>query len=220
MGRYRAEIERDFLDAYSDDYLGNALRALTAVYNVAHKECAEKYPPRVAHGLYPQMRLGMLDRELLALTKDYAGISASMEPNHTGTGFFLLISSGNVFLTTHAAESPNRLPRYAKFRQTYARASAPNLFDDPPEEGEILYAILLHGPEATNKMLPDFAHIVVPNRDCSEYVARIDLFAHVARLGTEVRGVEEEEIEDRAFPTLKPGVERRKDEKGTEDRTG
>lgn len=220
MARYRAEIERDFLDSYSVDFLGNVLRTLNSNYGASYRESNANYPTRIAHDLYPQVRRAMFDRALLALVKDYPGTTASMEPNHTGTGFHLLLSSGNVFLTANAADHPNRLPRYAKFRETYARASTPNLFDEPPEEGEILYAMLLHGPEAMNKMRPDFAHVVFPNRDCSEIVGRINLFTDVARLDGEAWGVEEETFEDKAFPALKPDVERRKSEEGAEGKAG
>ncbi len=220
MGRYRAEIERDFLDAYSDDFLRDVARALSAAYRAAYEECRVNYPPPIAHNLYPQVRYAMIERELLAIAENYAEIGASSEPNYTGTNYYTLLSSNNVFLTANAVDHPNRLIRYARFRDTYAQASTPNLFGEPPQEGDILYGILLHGPEMTDKAHPEFAHVVFPNRGCSEYVGRIDLLARLARVAGEQWDIEEEKIPDTAYPSLRPDVERRKgEEKGAEGHT-
>src|SRR5215213_4812501 len=220
MAKYRAEIERDFLNAYSDDFLRDAVRALYIVYRAADEECRASYPPLIAHDLYPQLRYAMIERELLAIAENYAEIKASSEPNHTGNSYFTLLSSNNVFLTANVVDSPNRLIRYARFRDTYAQLSTPNLFGEPPQEGEILYGILLHGPEMSGRAQPEFAHIVFPNRDCSEYVGRIDLLASLAETDTTRWADEEENIPDTAYPSLRPGVERKNDEEGAGDNAG
>ncbi len=221
MGRYRAEIEQDFLTAFSDDLLRDVVRASVAAYRSAHEDCRVNYPVQVAHDLYPVMRRANLERDLLAIADGYSEITGTSKPNHKGTSYYTLLSSGHVFLTANAVKHPNELVRYAMYRETYAIASAPNLFGPPPEEGRILYAILLHGPEQKDKMRPEFVHIVFPNRDCSEYVGRIDLLARFADLVKELRKTEEESVPDKAFPSLRPGVERRKDEdEGAEGQTG
>ena len=220
MGRYRAEVEQDFLNAYSNDFLRDVVRALHAVYRAADEECKANYPPAIAHDLYPQMRYAMIERELLAVANNYAGITASSKPNYTGNSYYTLLSSNNVFLTANAVDHPNRLIRYARFRNTYAQASTPNLFGEPPQEGDILYGILLHGPEMTDRAHPEFAHIVFPNRDCSEYVGRINLLTSLAEPGAAGWATEEEHIPDKAYPSLRPGIERKSKEEGAEDQTG
>ena len=157
----------------------------------------------------------------MAIAEDYPEITGASKPNHRGTSYYTLLSSGSVFLTANAVQQPNELVRYAMYRETYAIASVPNLFGEPPAEGGILYAILLHGPEEEDKMRPEFVHIVFPNKDCSEYVGRIDLLLRFADLVEELRKTEEEGFEDKAFPSLRPGVEWQKDkEEGAEDQTG
>ena len=107
------------------------------------------------------------------------------------------------------------------YRETYARASQPNLFGEPPEEGTILYRVLLHGPEEQNKTRPGFAHVAFPNKDCSDYVGRINLFGRFPELVSELWSFEEEMIPDELDMGIRPESERRKDdEEGTEDHTG
>ena len=196
------------------------MRALHAVYPAADKECKANYPPAIAHDFYPQMRYAMIERELLAIAGNYTEITASSEPNHTGNSYYTLLSSNNVFLTANAVDHPNKLIRYARFRNTYAQASTPNLFGDPPQEGDVLYGILLHGPEMTDRVRPKFAHVVFPNRGCSEYVGRIDLLASLAGSDASKWATEEESVPDKAYPSLRPGVEKKNKEEKTGDQTG
>jgi hypothetical protein len=221
MGKFREDIEGDFFAAFSDDFLEQVLRVLAASYRGAHAECRLQYPPAEAHDLYPIMRRAIIESQLGEVAKEYPEISASPKPNHSGTSYYRLLSSGNVFLTVNAVEHPNAKVRRAMFRNTYAESSQLNLFGPPPEEGTMLYGILLHGPELLNKTRPEFAHIVFPNRDCSEYVGRIDLFNRFSGLVSELWSFEEEEIPDELDMGIRPESERRKDdEEGMEDHTG
>src|SRR5215213_2662557 len=173
MGRFRAEIEQDFLAAYPDDLLRDVLRALAAVYPGALADCRSKHPAPETHDLYPHVRRAMLEYQLREIAKGYTGIVASAELNYKGTSYYTLLRSGSVYLTANAVETPSARVRHAMYRETYARTSQPNLFGGPLEEGTMLYGILLHGPEVKNKARPEFAHIAFPNQDCSEYIARI-----------------------------------------------
>ena len=155
-----------------------------------------QYPRAEAHDLYPIMRRAMIESQLAEAAKEYPEISAEPTPNPTGTSYYRLLSSGNVRLTVNAVDHPNTKVRRAMFRNTYAQASQPNLFGETPEEGTMLYGILLHGPELINKTRPEFAHIVIPNRDCSKYLGRIDLFGRYSGLVSELWTYEEEEIPD------------------------
>ena len=222
MGRFREELEGDFHAAYSDDFLRDSLRVLASSYRGAHADCRMQYPAPEAHDLYPIVRRAMVEYQLRQLVQNYyPEISASAELNHGGTSYYTLLASNNVFLTAHAVEQPNRTVRKAMYRETYARASQPNLFGEPPEEGTILYGVLLHGPEELNKTRPEFAHVAFPNKDCSDYVGRIDLFGRFPELVNELWSFEEEEIPDELDMGIKPESERRKDnEEGAEDHTG
>ncbi len=218
MGRYRAEVEWHFLNAFPGDFLRDAARVLPTAYRAAHEECKANYPPPIAHDHYPQLRYAMIERELLAIAENYAEITASSEPNSTGNSYYTLLSCGNVFLTANAVDHPNRLIRYARFRNTYAQASTPTLFGEPPQEGDILYGILLHGP--TDSAYPEFARVAIPNRDCSEYVGGVDLLTSLAGPDAVQWATEEENILDTAYPSLRPGVERKNEAEGAEDSTG
>lgn len=221
MGRFREEMEQDFLIAYSDDFLRDALRVLAASYRGAHADCSMQFPAPEAHDLYPIMRRAMVESQMRELTEGYPEISATSELNHGGTSYYTLLSSGNVFLTANAVENPEKPVRKAMYRETYARASQPNLFEEPPVEGAILYGILLHGPDELNKTRPEFVHIAFPNKDCSDYVGRVDLFGRFPDLVGELWSIEEELIPDELDMEIRPESERREDnEEGAEDHTG
>jgi hypothetical protein len=221
MARFRQELEDEFFAAFPDDFLQQTLRVLASSYRGAHAECRLQYPPAEAHDLYPIMRRAMIESQLAEVAKEYPEISAEPTPNPTGTSYYRLLSSGNVRLTVNAVDHPNTKVRRAMFRNTYAQASQPNLFGEPLEEGTMLYGILLHGPELINKTRPEFAHIVIPNRDCSEYLGRIDLFGRYSGLARELWTYEEEEIPDELDMGIRPESERRKDdEEEAEDHTG
>lgn len=167
------------------------------------------------------MRRAMVEYQIRELAEGYPEISASAQLNYGGTSYYTLLSSGNVFLTANAVDHPNKTVRKAMFRETYARASQPNLFGEPPEEGTILYGILLHGPDELNKTRPEFAHIAFPNKDCSDYVGRVDLFGRFPELVSELWSIDEEVIPDELDMGIRPESERRKDdEEGAEDHTG
>jgi hypothetical protein len=221
MRRFREDVEGDFLAAYSDYFLQDALRILATSYRGAHADCRVQFPAPEAHDLYPIMRRAMIEYQIRELAKSYPEISASAQPNHGGTSYYTLLSSGNVFLTANAVDHPNKTVRKAMFRETYARASQPNLFGEPPEEGTILYGILLHGPDELNKTRPEFAHIAFPNKDCSDYVGRVDLFGRFPGLVSELWSVDEEVIPDELDMGIRPESERRKEgEEEAEDHTG
>src|SRR5687767_6733200 len=102
MARYRAEIEQDFRAAYSGDLLRDVVRASVAAYRSAHEDCRVNYPVQIAHDLYPYVRRANLERDLLAIAEGYPGITAASKPNHRGTSYYTLLSSGSVFLTANA----------------------------------------------------------------------------------------------------------------------
>lgn len=221
MERFREELERDFLAAYSDEFLQDAVRILAASYRGAHADCKMQFPAPEAHDLYPIVRRAMVEYQMRELTESYPEIAASAELNHGGTSYYTLLVSGSIFLTANAVENPNKTVRKAMYRETHARASQPNLFGEPPEEGTILYGILLHGPDELNKARPEFAHIAFPNKDCSDYVGRVDLFGRFPELVRELWSIEEEVIPDELDMGIRPESERRKDdEEGAEDHTG
>lgn len=221
MERFREELERDFLAAYSDEFLQDAVRILAASYRGAHADCKMQFPAPEAHDLYPIVRRAMVEYQMRELAESYPEIAASAELNHGGTSYYTLLVSGSIFLTANAVENPNKTVRKAMYRETYARASQPNLFGEPPEEGTILYGILLHGPDELNKARPEFAHIAFPNKDCSDYVGRVDLFGRFPELVRELWSIEEEVIPDELDMGIRPESERRKDdEEGAEDHTG
>lgn len=220
MGRFAAELREDFLAAYSDEFLQDVLRILASAYRGAFADCRSQFPVPEAHDLYPIVRRAMIEHQLREITNDYPEIRASAELNHGGTSFYTLLSSGNVYLTANAVEHRNKPVRKAMFRETYARVSQPNLFGEPPEEGTVLYGLLLHGADELNKARPEFVHIAVPNKDCSEYLARVDLFDRFPKPVNDLWSIDEEEIPDELDMGIRPGSEQRKGNEEAEGHTG
>jgi hypothetical protein len=220
MAGYGDEVTREFLPAYPDDFLQDVIRLLAAVYRGAYQDCRINYAEPEAHDLYPQVRRAMLEGQLRELARSH-GITASAETNHGGTSFYTLLASNNVLLTANAVDHPNIIIRRAAYRETYARASQLKLFGEQPPKGPVLYAILLHGPDALNRARPEFAHIVFPDESCKQYVARINLFDKFRDLVEELWNTEEEIVEDKLDVRLRPNAKERNDEeKGAEDQTG
>jgi hypothetical protein len=217
-GAYGDEVKRQFLAAYPDDFLRDALRLLPTVYRGAHLDCAFSHAGPEAHYLYPHKRRAMLEGQLRELARSY-GITASAESNHGGTGYYTLLASGNVRMTANAVDNPSVIPRRAVFRETYARDSQLKLFGEQPPTGTLLYAILLHGPDALNPARPAFAHIVFPNESFTQYVARINLFDRFSDLLSELWNIEEATVFDDLDIQIRPDAERQDDE-GEEEAEG
>ncbi len=221
MASYGDEIARQFLRAYSDDFLQDGIRLLHTAYRGSHEECRSSHAAPEAHDLYPHVRRARIEGQLRGLARMH-GITASAERNHAGTSNYTLLTSGNVLLTANAVDHPNVIVRRAVFRETFARASQLKLFGDEevpeqPSKGPLLYAILLHGPDVLNRAVPEFAHIVFPDETCQQYAARINLFDRFRTLVDELRGVEEEVVADNLDVRIRPDAgEKNRNEQGTE----
>lgn len=210
-GAYGDELEREFLAAYADDFLRDALRLLATVYRGAHEDCRFSHAEPEAHDLYPYKRRAMLEGQLRGLARSY-GITASAERNHGGTSNYTLLASGNVLLTANAVEHPNTVIRRAVYRETYARAAQLKLFGEQPPRGDMLYAILLHGPDISNRARPEFAHIVFPDESCKRYVARINLFDRFSDVVGELWTIEEATVFDDLDIRIRTDIEEQDDE--------
>lgn len=217
-GAYGDELERDFFTAYTDDFLRDALRLLATVYRGAHEDCRFSHAEPEAHDLYPHKRRAMLEGQLRDLARSH-GITASAERNHGGTSNYTLLASGDVLLTANAVEHPNTIIRRAVYRETYARAAQLKLFGEQPPKGPVLYAILLHGPDVSNRARPEFAYIVFPDESCKRYVARINLFDRFSDVTNELWTIEEATVFDDLDIQIRTDIEEQDDE-GEEETKG
>lgn len=217
-GAYGDELEREFLAAYADDFLRDTLRLLATVYRGAHEDCRFSHAEPEAHDLYPHKRRAMLEGQLRELAKSY-GITASAEHNYGGTSNYTLLASDNILLTANAVDNPKTVIRRAVYRETYARAAQLKLFGEQPPRGDRLYAILLHGPDESNRARPEFAHIVFPDESCKRYVYRINLFDKFSDLVSELWTIEEATVFDDLDIQIRQDIDEQDDE-GEEEAEG
>jgi hypothetical protein len=189
------EMRQSFLRAYQEDFLKDLIRLTKTVYLSAYEECKKNYPLEEAHDLRGHIRRAKLEVQLRELGKRYSNVYTNVQTNKKKTSYFTTLQAENVVITANQVAHPKIMVRSAMFRNTLARSSQIELYDEqieiPPVDAS-LYAILLHGEDATNPKRPGFAQIVFPNSDCTKYLAQINLFAKYNVLVSELWSVKEE----------------------------
>ncbi len=207
------EIKATFRDAHRDDFLEDVIRLLAGEYRTAYDECAMFYPWEEAHDLRPHARRAKIEAKVRDLANSFPGVTATVEPNATGTSYHTRIVSKNVILTINCVQHPNDLVRHAEFRNAYANAQM-DLFepDEPPPPDGYIYAMWIHGASKRNPKRPDFMHIVFPDEKCASYICRIDLLAipRFKKLANELWPAEIERVEDDLDMRLRTDAKKKK----------
>jgi hypothetical protein len=147
---------------------------------------AQELQPGPTKNVYPYNRCANIDSNLLALNNKYEGLKALSEINHAGNWFYTLISYENIRMTMSAVESPTTVPRESGFRNDLANCQFKFNYDEytgnievselKGDADTIIYALIIHGPAIDNPQYPAFIDIVFPNKKCTEYLDRINLF--------------------------------------------
>jgi hypothetical protein len=80
--------------------------------------------------------------------------------------------------------------QHAIFRQELAAEAQLDLFLPPAPTplpiDQLLFALLLHGYDKSDKSKPSFVHIVFPDNLCQFYMARINLLARFSEIAAEM----------------------------------
>ncbi|GIK17522.1 MAG: hypothetical protein BroJett003_24860 [Planctomycetota bacterium] len=209
-----------FCEQVSESFLEDVVRCFVTTWRDADQKAREWFPEPERHDLQPHLRRAMLECELRGVATRH-GLSASSTKNSKGTASFTQVVSGRVIITASAVPEPNDIVRHAEFRFTFARSNQLSLFGEPAPAipDSPLYALILHGPGATetdesgkvvrSTAKPGFVDVVFPapiagTPDKIEYVGgRLRLLERYANVLTEGRVAKAEVVEFIAEPKLR-----------------
>lgn len=215
MGRegFPEEVKRHFFAAYPRDFLEDVVRMLFLRYPSTDEECRDKHEEPEARDVYPYERRAVIEGELRRIAKSH-GISATTEKNCRKSHSYTLLQSDGVLLTASAVDNPNKIPRPAEHRKTYARSAMLKLFGEQPPQSDTLYAILQHGSDPLDRAQLGFADIVFPDESYSRPATRIPLLDEFKDLVDSLRSVRWEGVASEPPIRLRSDIKRGE---GTED---
>jgi len=196
------------LNSLPYDFLEDTLRLLHEVYKTSYSKTIEDFPPNVSRTKVGYERWAMMERDWPLLAKKH-GLTVFEQPNANGGWYHVEVGSADIVLTHSKVDHPDKLVQKAIFRNTLATSNQPDLFPDllpttvPIAAERRYYVMLLHGPVSGRRDVPAFAQLVVPNSDCTEYLAGVDLFKHCYEVASELAGGQLEVIQPTAKPTIK-----------------
>lgn len=156
--------------------------------------------------IFPYNLNAHIDSNLLALNNKYQGLKATSEINKACNWRYTLTSYEKIRLTASNVDSPMTSPRDSSFRNDFASCqyrwdvNNGNLEQCQLTEigDSIIYGLVIHSPATDNPRLPAFIHIAFPNKSCSDYLDRIDLFGEYPILFESLRSEGMENIPDKS----------------------
>jgi hypothetical protein len=160
------------------------LRSVLACYQQADKHVKRHYPPPEAITLRGWIRRADIEVDIRNVAAKYVGAEGQPEPNTTGSIFHSVVIVGAVKLTQSKLANPRQMVRPSGFREEYAQESAQLLLGFvarrprkvvPIGEREYFFAVLIHGCSKKDKSRPYFVQFAFPNKDCTDWIGRIDL---------------------------------------------
>jgi hypothetical protein len=195
------------------------LRTVLADYQDSDKRVRRRYPPSEAITLRGHVRRADIEVDFRSVADKYIshGAKGTVKPNSTGSIFHSVMAIGEVKLTQSKLPNPRRVVKPSSFREDYAQESAQMFFsfmNKRPRkvvamgEKEYLYAVLTHGCRKNEKSRPYFVRFAFPNKNCTAWLAQIDLMKRFSDVVQEfyapVDALENEERRVR----LKRGIKR------------
>jgi hypothetical protein len=160
------------------------VRCILPAYSQALDECNERFLREETHDLLPHMRRAKIEQLLRGLARQHDGLTADAELNTTRNAYHTRVTCGRVTFTASTVETADTIVRQAQFRDTLARTYQLHFdfagFRDqppPPEQHDLLYALLIHYPDGPFSRFPSFVQVAFPSPDCLSYIDRIDLLA-------------------------------------------
>lgn len=173
--------------AFPREYLGALLTSVVTAHRAAHSHARRNFDhPKSRHNLVGHIRKEKLHEEALALGERY-NVQTTMEPYARGSGYYLKISSKNIFLVVCVTQSRKSMVRPAEYRRVLARLNenAQQKFSFMPVEqmrNDSQYlCILVHG-RRKGKDYPAFADIAFPHKTFKSWICNVNLFAEYPQI--------------------------------------
>jgi hypothetical protein len=210
-------IDRSFLtSSLPPPFLADTLRLLHKVYPESYASALRDAYPRQHLATKSGMdRFFRLERDWPLLAKKY-GVEVSFQPNANGGWYHVEVGGTDLVLVQKKVSSPYRMVKKRVFWETYLRGNQLDFFGEAAaHEASVVgkrrvFVLLLHGNHKERRDKPAFAHLVIPNRGCTSYLARLDLFKHCYQVATELAGTDVELIK----PTVRPVIKRQEGAEG------
>lgn len=170
------------------------LRSVLACYQQADKHVKRHYPPPEAITLRGWIRRADIEVDLRNVAAKYVGAEAKPEPNMNASIFHSVLAIGAVKLTQSKLANPKQMVRPSAFREEYAQESAQMLLGFMTKrsrkvvsigEREYFFGVLIHGCSKKDKSRPHFVRFAFPNKDCTVWIAQIDLMKKFPDVVTE-----------------------------------
>jgi hypothetical protein len=196
------------------------LRCVVHSYRGANSFCIENYQYSEANYLRGHKRRADIESEMRNVATRYPGVQPKVELNTARSAYYTLLIAGRVRLTQSRVNDPYRMVRHSLFRSIYAAKAQRDLFrpsqPSPIPIDKVLFALLLHDYDKSDKSTPAFVHVVFPDWLCRSYVARINLLARfpevLADMSTAAQNVAQEEPQIEIRPDKKSQPDQRETE--------
>ncbi len=159
-------------EEYEEDYPGA----------VAH--CTARFDEPEAHDLIGDERRARTETSFKQTAEKFAhrGVRVIAQRNKTGSHNHQEARVGPIVLTQSFADSPEAIVQQAGFRETLARSRKISLLEPEVEvpAGDLLYGIVMHGARRVGfrqRRYDEFGFlsVAIPNPDCTEYLAVINV---------------------------------------------
>lgn len=191
------ETWQTFDGDFHSDIRESLLRGAMATYPAAW-EAVSSFTGRTAAWLQPLHRHALTRDTVLSFAKRFPGVTTTVEKTTPPTTDYVTVRAGQSVVTIASVHETRELPRWARHRATLAAGMNADLFDEP-DDGRVLYGILLCGPSVHYKdvrHVPAFVDIGIPARDYDCYLHYVSLYDEFPDVVEEVTGVKPAAVRD------------------------
>jgi len=194
------------------------LRLLFGQYKSSFEYCKEHHPSRHGRDFLGVIRRANIETQLVSMRERHPIMSVEVTPNCTGSAHHSLITFSKVRMVQSSLKNSKHMVRPSQFRRAYAAQSLaihpqmkifPRRHEDVIDISKPLFAMLVHGPDGTDKSRPTFAYIVFPDTTYKMYVHVLDLFDRFPELVREFTTPQTPADQEEPLISIQAGKKRR-----------
>src|SRR2546428_7713178 len=148
------------------------LKLLFGQYKSSFEYCKEHHPSAHGRDFLGIARRANIETQLVSMKERHQVMSVEVTPNYTGSAHHSLITFTKVMMVQSSLKNLKHMVRPSHFRKFYAAQSLaidpqiklfPRKNEDVIDISKPLFAMLVHGPDSTDKSRPAFAYVVFPD---------------------------------------------------------
>jgi hypothetical protein len=180
MEHTEAEYLAILRDSLPKKFMGALLASVVTAHHAAFRHVRSTFDNAASrHNVLGHVRREKLHEEALSLGEKFK-VKAEMKPYARGSGYYLLISSKQIFLIICVTPSRKTMVRPAEYKKILAQfnENTQQKFSWMPqdESGNQFLCILIHG-RRRGKNYPAFADIAFPHKSFERWMCRLNLFS-------------------------------------------